>query len=318
MTVVSAPALEIVRAGMLTTIQDLGRPGLGRFGVSPSGPMDPFAHRLANALVGNPPSAAALEITGPGTVVRFLRAQRFAIAGADLAATLDDVALPRVAVVTAKPGARLSFGARRSGARVSLACAGGWNAPLWFASAATDVGAAGPLRAGTTLHAFDQPRTIVDPDNERLAALGAFVPLPPPNGPCALRYVPEPEGGVTAAAAAAFALATFRVSPRSNRTGFRFEGAALATVADPARLSEPTAPGAIQLPPDGHPILLMADRNTTGGYPRLGHLCGADRGRAAQLWPGDEVRFFPIDATEAHALTRAALIGFSGLLTSGC
>ncbi len=107
-----------------------------------------------------------------------------------------------------------------------------------------------------------------------------------------------------AAAAETFTRATFRVSARSGRTGYRFEGDPLPARPDPERLSEPTAPGAIQLPPDGFPILLMADRNTIGGYPILGHLATADRPRAAQLWPGDAVRFQPITLPEALHLCR--------------
>jgi 5-oxoprolinase (ATP-hydrolysing) subunit C len=119
-----------------------------------------------------------------------------------------------------------------------------------------------------------------------------------------LRYIAEPAGGAPAAANAALAAQVFRLSPRSNRTGFRFEGQPLPVVPDPDRLSEPTAPGAIQLPPDGLPILLMADRNTTGGYPRLGHLVSGDRTAAAQLWPGDEVRFVAVSLRAALAATR--------------
>jgi biotin-dependent carboxylase-like uncharacterized protein len=304
------PAFELVRAGMLTTIQDLGRPGLGRYGVSPAGAMDPIAHRVANTLVDNAPNTPALEITGPGVVVRFLRPLRFAIAGADLGATLEGGALPRISVQIAASGARLSFSGRAAGARITLACAGGLAAPHWFGSAATDVGAIGlgpapPLRAGDTLSVVgDKSPFVGDADQNLLAEASAFLPLSSPGQTTLLRYVPEPDAGVCAAAARVFSTATFRVSLRSNRTGFRFEGAALDNPIEANRLSEPTAPGAIQLPPDGLPILLMADRNTTGGYPRLGHLCSADRGRAAQLWPGDAVRFSPVTADESHAITR--------------
>jgi biotin-dependent carboxylase-like uncharacterized protein len=302
----TAAVAEIVRAGMLTTVQDLGRPGLGAGGISPAGAMDPLAHRLANVLCGNDASAAALEITGPGAEFRFLAAHRFAIAGADLGATLAGVALPARFVGVAAAGDRLAFTARRRGARVCLALAGGIAAARVFGSVSADLAGGlggGVLRAGTALAvgpgaAASAPAIALTPGLLRaLAALDV-------DRPGSLRYVPEPGGGAPAAAHAALARRTFRVSHRSNRTGFRFEGDALPVQPDPDRLSQPTAPGAIQLPPDGLPILLMADRNPTGGYPRLGHLVSADRARAAQLWPGDEVGFVAVSLTAALAATR--------------
>ena len=119
---------------------------------------------------------------------------------------------------------------------------------------------------------------------------------------------------MSAAAYAAFSSATFTVTPQSNRTGFRFAGPDIPVVPDPGRLSEPTAPGAIQLPPDGRPILLLADRNTTGGYPRLGYLCSADRPRAAQLWPGDPVRFVPVSLDQARDLARGSAGALANLV----
>jgi biotin-dependent carboxylase-like uncharacterized protein len=308
--------LVITRAGMLTTVQDLGRPGLAAFGVSPSGAMDVVAHQLANVLCGDHPGAAALEITGPGAEFRFVAAHRFAIAGADLAASLDGVPLPVPFVGMAAAGARLAFPTRQAGARVSLALAGGLAAPAVFGSASTDVAGglgSGVLRAGAELAVLSAPgssspassSTILSP--QLIALVQLFMHAARfGDHPGRLRFVPDPAGGVPAAAHAQLARSVFRVSTRSNRTGFRFEGDPLPTVPDPDRLSEPTAPGAIQLPPDGLPILLMADRNTTGGYPRLGHLISADRTRAAQLWPGDPVEFVPVEQSAAQIATRSA------------
>jgi biotin-dependent carboxylase-like uncharacterized protein len=316
-----APALRVVRPGLMTTIQDLGRPGLASFGVSPSGALDPVAHALANALVGNPTHAAALEITGPGVELEFLRAQVFAIAGADLSATLSGVPLPPRFVGQAEPGARLAFTVRRAGARVAVALAGGISAPRVLGSVAIDLSAGlggGRLRAGQTLllEALPASRTppmlppqLLQPFADLFAAQ-----------PGALRYVPDPAGGVPAVVHALLQRRTFRVDGRSNRAGFRFDGQPLPMQADPDRLSEPTAPGAIQLPPDGLPILLLAERNTTGGYPRIGHLVSADRTRAAQLWPGDPVRFVAISLADATAATRAVQAAITRALAeiAGC
>ncbi len=310
--------VELVRPGVLATVQDLGRPGHGRHGVAPSGAMDPEAHALANHLCGNPRTAPALELTGPGAELLFLSPRRFAITGADMGARLDDEALPATYVGLAPAGARLCFTGRKSGARVSLAFAGALLVPRLFDSAATDLGGGlwprAPLRKGERLRLDDAaaPRVVHTPT--KLAAL--LEPLSTTTiAPEVLRYVPEPQGGA-ADAHPAFAQRAFRVSPRSNRTGFRFEGEPLPVVPDPDRLSEPTAPGVIQLPPDGLPILLMADRNTTGGYPRLGHLASVDRTRAAQLWPGDPVRFQPIAGEDAVAAARARAALIKGVLAA--
>jgi antagonist of KipI len=123
--------------------------------------------------------------------------------------------------------------------------------------------------------------------------------------PFQLRFVPADDPAVPDQAALLFRSAAFRVSDRSNRTGYRLSGPRLAVASAGDRLSEPLAPGAIQLPPDGQPILLMADRQTIGGYPLLGHLVSADRPRAAQLWPGDEVHFRAVDLDQARRAARA-------------
>lgn len=311
--------LHIVRPGICATIQDLGRPGHGRFGVSPSGAMDPLAHRIANRLLGNADGAATLELTDAGVAIEIQTATTVALAGGDLGATLDGQALPLegapVARFTSRPGATLRLTRRRRGARVYLAVPGGFEAPLVFGSAATDLGAALGGLSGRVLRAGDQllarhPSRRVGAlpslSRERLAALAGLL-LPSSHGggadPVVLRYVPEGEP-LLAEAQALFPHRVLTISAQSSRTGFRFRGEPLPAPADADRLSEPTAPGAVQLPPDGLPILLMADRNPTGGYPRLGHLALVDRGLAAQLAPGDQVRFAPVSAAEAVALAR--------------
>jgi biotin-dependent carboxylase-like uncharacterized protein len=307
-------ALEILRAGLCTTVQDLGRPGHGRLGVSPSGAMDPWAHRLANRLLGNDAGAAALELTGPGVEITFLAPCAFALAGADLGAALDGRPLPAIARAEAAAGARLVLAERRAGARATLAVAGGLAVQAVLGSAATDLGgglggAGGdgrPLRAGQRLHRRRPGAGGAPLDEAAARAAWDAVAGDLHARPRLLRFIPEDDAGVPAAARRAFAGRVLRLSARAGRTGYRFEGPPLPAAADPARLSEPTAPGAIQLPPDGLPILLLADRNTTGGYPRLGHLAAIDVTRAAQLWPGDEVAFHPITAAEATQALRAA------------
>jgi biotin-dependent carboxylase-like uncharacterized protein len=285
--------LELVRPGLLVTVQDLGRPGLGRFGVSPGGAMDPLALRVANRLVGNPDGAPALELTGPGAELRFLAAGSFALAGADLGAELDGQPVAPGQTHRAGPGAILRCPRRVRGARAVLALAGGIEGPPVLGSASADLDAGlggGRLARG-----------------QRLAVGAPAAPGPAPelgfayDDPFRLRYVAAADPDLSPGTATAFAGAAYRISDRSNRTGYRLTGAPLTVAAAADRLSAPIAPGTIQLPPDGQPILLMADRQTIGGYPILGHLIAADRPKAAQLWPGDEVRFLPVSLDEARA-----------------
>jgi biotin-dependent carboxylase-like uncharacterized protein len=303
-------AVEVVRPGVLMTVQDLGRPALGRFGISPSGAMDPLALQIANHMVGNPDGLAALEITGPGAELVFHGEVRFAIGGADLGATLDGLPLDPWQVGVARDGAVLTLPTRRRGARAVLAIAGGLAVPAILGSAGADLDASlggGRLARGQRLPLGEPlpPRTSRP---EPLAALLAAYA-----DPFTLRFVPDDDPAVPAETRATFSRAAFAVSDRSNRTGYRLTGPVLAVGAAADRLSEPLPPGTIQLPSDGQPILLMADRQTIGGYPRLGHLIAADRPRAAQLWPGDQVHFTPVTLDEAHRAARAQASALAAL-----
>lgn len=302
------PALRVRRPGLLTTVQDLGRPGLGRFGVSVSGAMDPLALVVANRLVGNPDNAAALECTAAGPELDVLADVRLALAGADLSPTLDGEPVEMWRTVVVSAGSVLAFGPRRRGARCYLAVAGGVAVPAVFGSAATDLGAAIGGIEGRALRAGDElsigATRVGHEGHLHPALLAAWAE------PFRLRFVPEDEGP---SEPAAFAGEAWRVSPRSDRTGYRFDGLALPVTAGAAMVSEGIAPGTIQLPPDGRPILLMADRQTVGGYPRLGAVIAADLPRAGQLWLGHEVRFVPVTSAAA----RAALAEQRALLAHG-
>jgi antagonist of KipI len=284
--------LEILKPGLLATVQDLGRPGLGRFGVSPAGAMDPLALRVANRLVGNDDGAAALELTGPGAELRFAEAATFALGGGDLGAELEGQPVALWRAHRAAAGATLRLPRRVRGARAVLAVAGGVQGQPVLGSASTDLDAGlggGRLARG-----------------QRLATGPARAPRPAPlvdfayQDPFQLRYLPAEDPAIASDSAALFGQAAFKVSDRSNRTGYRLTGPSLPVMAAADRLSAPIAPGTIQLPPGGQPILLMADRQTIGGYPVLGHLIAADRPKAAQLWPGDEIHFRPVPLEEAH------------------
>lgn len=197
----------------------------------------------------------------------------------------------------------LRFRARVRGARTVLAVSGGLDLPAELGSSATDLDAglgSGRLARGRKLGVLAPvgvpPRTDAGALADAIAAVMAAY-----EDPLRLRFVPEEDPDVPPPALDLFSASSFRVSDRSNRTGYRLVGPPLPVRPRPDRLSEPIAPGTIQLPPDGQPIVLLADRQTTGGYPVLGYLVSADRPKAAQLWPGDEIRFIPTSLDEARA-----------------
>ncbi|MES1256534.1 MAG: biotin-dependent carboxyltransferase family protein [Acidobacteriota bacterium] len=300
------PSVTVVAPGLLTTVQDRGRWGWQAHGVPVAGPMDPWAHRLANALVGNVPDSAALEITYEGPDVRFDDARWVAVTGADFDVTVDGCPVPAETPAAVAPGSVLRFGALHRGARAYLAIAGGITVPPVLGSRSTHMdsrmgGLEGrALRAGDCLPLGDVPtvqaprgRGVAPSGRQRATGATAWATLRVIAGPEPARF----ESGVLAALESS----TYRVESSSNRMGLRLAGPRL-SVLDPAdRLSEATPMGTLQVPASGQPILLMADRPTTGGYPVLATVASADIGVAAQLRPGDAVRFVPVSLEEALA-----------------
>ena len=307
-------SLRVRKPGLLTTLQDLGRQGFGRWGVSPCGAMDPLALALANLLVGNAPGAAALEVTALGPELVFEEEATFALAGADLGATLEGAALVPGVARRAHAGQTLRFAARVSGARAYVAVAGGLgrSARSFLGSAATDMeaglgGLGGrPLRAGEVL--LLEPQPPFQPRAVRDSGERWYQP------PEEVRFIPESSPRVSPEAHERFVSTRFRVSPRSNRVGYRLEGPALPVVPSALQLSEPVAPGTVQLPPDGQPIVLMADRQTTGGYPRLGQVIRADVPKLAQRWLGDGVSFRAVTLEEARQSLREQQAWLEGVV----
>ena len=292
--------LRITNPGLLTTVQDLGRSSLGRFGVPASGAMDPFAARAANRLAGNEDRAALLELTVSGEI-EFLRQVPFAIAGGDLSATLSGEPVENWTSAVASPGDRLAFRSRRQGARAYLAVTGGILVPEVLGSRSTDLesrigGLSGrALRAGDILSTGPYLRFV--PGSAPLEVRSVY------RDPFVLRFIPA-ASPLLAEAVALLSTAAFRVSLKISRMGYRLEGPGLPAPPLGEMLSEPIPPGTIQLPSEGSPILLMADRQTVGGYPRLGSVIAADTPRAAQLFAGHPVRFVPVSLESAHAALR--------------
>ena len=297
--------LRILSAGLLTTVQDGGRYGHQHLGVPVAGPMDAVSLRVANAAAGNAPSSAALEVTLLGPEIEFQRAARFAVAGAAFGLRLDGVPVPRNSPVAAAAGQRLTFGPRSRGARAYLAVAGGIDVPAVLGSRATHLGSRTGGLDGRALRAGDAlPIGKAGGRGPGWREVGS--PLPLPDGGVRVRVVLGPhDGHFEPAVVDAFLTTRYFLTPQSDRMGYRLRGAPLPRRTDEHLLSMATPFGAIQVPPRGEPIVLMADRQTAGGYPRMATVITADLPLAGQLAPEDWIEFEACDqATALRALVR--------------
>jgi antagonist of KipI len=286
-------ALTVVQPGLFTTIQDLGRPGHRAAGVPLSGAADPVSLRLANLLVGNREDAAALECTLLGPTLRFERDSVLALVGGGFPGW------PGNAATRVPAGTVITLGHATAGCRGYLAVAGGLAVEPVLGSRSTLVAAGLGGLGGRPLRAGDRLAAGVAGGGQPAARQ---VAVRPNHGPCVLRIIPGEQAEVFAVAAWS---RSFRVSSRSDRMGVRLEGASLPGAGAFAGMASVAVfPGTVQVPPDGLPIVLLADAQTIGGYPVLGQVIGADLPRAAQLRPGDEVRFEPVALAEARAALR--------------
>ncbi len=297
----SAPAsIRVVKPGLLTTVQDLGRWSHQSAGVAVAGPMDAFSHRLANHLVGNAPEAATLETTLIGPVLEIETDTMLAVTGADFDMTCGGRSVPLGTTFRAARGDVLRFGRRRLGARAYLAFAGGGVLcePV-LGSRATHVVSRMGGHEGRALAAGDRlpiAAAALCPHN-RVRGLTL-----PTAGRARLRVLPGPQDEWFGPDAwHTLTSVSFRISPRSNRMAYRLEGPPLMRLRHDEPISEPVNIGAIQVPSAGEPILLMADRQTAGGYPKIGHMIAADLCVAGQLAPGEFIEFDRCTYREAVA-----------------
>jgi biotin-dependent carboxylase-like uncharacterized protein len=298
-------SLTVLAPGLQTTVQDLGRVGHRAAGVGVGGAADAFSHRAANLLVGNDDHAATLEICLSGPTLRAEAAVRIALTGADCDAWVDGQAIPGWRGIDLPRGATLRIGACRRGARAYLACGGGLDLVPVLGSVGTDLRAGfggvdgRALRAGDVLALRAPTRSIaalridsrwIDPCPTLDLGRDAVAQVLPGRDRLA-----DPD---------ALFDATWRIDAASDRQGLRLAGPHLRLAAPREMVSEPLVPGTIQLPPDGRPILLLADAQTIGGYPVLGHVARADLPRLAQCRPGDAL--WLQRGNLAQALQRAA------------
>jgi biotin-dependent carboxylase-like uncharacterized protein len=274
--------LEVVRPGFMTTVQDLGRPGHAALGVGRSGAADRGSFRLANRLVGNDPGAAALEVTLGGLVLRASSVTTVAVTGAACPVSPGGMNAP----ITLWPGDELVLGTASAGLRCYVAVRGGIDVPPVLGSRSTDtLGKLGPppLAAGMLLPVGPRPLGFPVVDLAPRAAL----PADP-----VLRVTPGPRRDWFAAPDELLST-VYTVSPDSDRVGIRFTGPTLARARHDELPSEACVPGSVQVPPSGRPILFHADHPTTGGYPVIAVVEEEDLDLAAQLRPGQTVRFRP-------------------------
>jgi antagonist of KipI len=295
-------ALLVLKPGMLTTIQDRGRWGWQSRGVPVAGPMDPCAHRVANALVGNDVAAASLEITLLGPELSFEDERLAAIAGAQFDVDVDDRPAPWNAAFLIPAGAHVRFRARRHGVRAYLAIAGGVDVAPILGSRSTHVVSAMGGMDGRALRAGDRV-PLGDRSTTRRAAPALEAPIVPlPQGEAAVRVLPGPQRDYFAPnALETLQSRPYVIAQNSDRMGFRLAGPQIAHARGADIISDATPLGVLQVPASGQPILLMADRQTAGGYPKLATVITADMAVAGQLGPGDSIRFAVCTPREAMA-----------------
>jgi len=303
-------------AGFLASVQDLGRTGFRQSGISIGGALDSHALRVANALVGNQDSAAGLEATLGNLRLRFDDQRIVAWCGGAFAVRVGEENLPPGHACFVAKGEELVMAAPEAGSRGWLAISGGINVPLVLGSRSTDLRGNFGGHEGRALRDGDQlPLGETSSSPDRAAEMFGDRKVTEWTAPSAwvttaardrfLRVVPGADWArFTAEAQTSLVGAPFTVTLDSDRMGVRLEGPDL-TRNDPTDLlSEAVVPGTLQVPPNGKPILLLGDCQTIGGYPKIAHVITVDLPIAAQLWPGDLVRFQEVSLAEAQDLLR--------------
>lgn len=295
--------IHIIDAGPLTTVQDLGRFGQLRYGIPQSGALDRFAMIVANRLVGNRDDAAGIECTLIGPTFETDRPCAVAVTGARSALTVNGKEAPGWAAIALAAGDVVKIGTARSGVRSYAAFSGGIDVPAMLGSRSTYVRGAFGGYGGRALRRAD-----------RLALFDA--PMPPPrrldpgevpsyDGEPVARVVLGPQADrFTAAGIAGLLGSAYRLLPQSDRMGARLSGSPIEHVRGHDIISDGTALGSIQVPGDGQPIVLLVDRQSTGGYTKIATVCSFDIGRIGQVRPGQRLRFAAVSVEEAHRLLR--------------
>jgi antagonist of KipI len=311
-------SIKVIRPGLLTTVQDLGRNGFQRHGVVVSGAMDPFSLRIANLLVGNDEAEGALEITIIGPKLQFEEDSLIAICGGNLSPEIDGKSLPEWRPVLIKKGCVLSFGAAKSGCRAYLAVAGGLDIPVVMGSRSTYLRAGFGGFHGRALKKGDmlQTRTPSDLSAHFLYKKLRSNPFAKSKWSVGSKLRPVTRNSVirvtkggqfdwfTESTKEQFFSSEFQVTSQSDRMGYRLSGSPLELTKPQELISEAVTAGTVQVPSEGNPIVLMADRQTTGGYPKIAQVITVDLPVLGQVKPGEKIRFKEVSLEEAQKLLR--------------
>jgi len=296
----------VMRAGFLTSVQDLGRIGFREFGVSAGGALDSFGLRVANLMVGNDEGAAGLEITLGGLQLRFEEKRIVAWCGGEFGVSIGSTPLPAGHAGLVRAGEKLKFGASKVGCRSWLSISGGIYVEPVLSSRSTDLRAnfggfeGRSLRDGDVLPLGARPGSPT-PATGISSWTAPHDWVSPAKREPILRFVRGMDWNrFNASSLQHFTSEAFTVSSDSDRMGVRLEGPELNRKDKVDLVSEAVAPGTIQVPPSGKPILLLGDCQTIGGYPKIAHVIAVDLGLAAQLRAGDHVRFSEVSLADAH------------------
>ncbi len=293
-------SIEILKPGLQTTVQDLGRHGWAHYGISPSGAADPYSCRMANAILGNSPTTACLEITLLGPELRFEEDVQLSLYGAEIQVEIDGKLMPFGASFgepfDIKKGQLLRLGTTQNGARTYLAVQGGFQVPLYLGSASTHLisGVGGmqgrALKKGdwlatkefTTRNNYTINTLQYNTITEKLNVNNRYI----------LRITPGLQSDwFSSSTKALLSKTSYTVTPEFNRMGIRLEGADLSSIRGHQIITEAISNGAIQVPGNGQPILSFVEHQTTGGYPKIANVITADFGKLGQLKAGDEISF---------------------------
>ncbi|RKD21773.1 hypothetical protein BEP19_14220 [Ammoniphilus oxalaticus] len=306
-------SLKVIDGGLLTTVQDLGRVGYQKYGVIVSGAMDSIAFSIANLLVGNRENEAALEITMLGPTLQFQKDHLIAICGANLQPTINQRSVPLWRPVWVKKGSILQFGQPKLGCRAYLAVGGGLALRETLGSRSTYLRAAlggfegRSLQKGDCLQVkpritnYDEVDWVGVKQFETVNWAIAYEQFMAYQSKPLIRIIRGPQfESFTEESQRQFFLQSFQINPQSDRMGYRLSGANLKLKSPLEMLSEPVTNGTIQVPPSGEPILLLADRQTVGGYPKIGYVITVDLPIVAQLKPGDHIYFREVSLEEAQ------------------
>lgn len=296
---------KVKKSGLLTTVQDIGRNGYQQYGMVVSGAMDPFALQVANLLVGNERGEAALEITVLGPQLEILSDTVLALCGADLSATLDGESVDLWKSFKAAKGQVLRFGAPNQGARTYLSVAGGIDVPLVMGSKSTytKTGIGGykgrSLEKGDILKKGASKASI-----KKLSGCGLLSKYIPEYGSTyKAKVILGPEkNAFSKEGMYTFLHSTYTITQQSDRMGYRLSGKPIEHTAGADIISDAIAPGTVQVPANGEPIILLADRQTTGGYTRIATVITTDLPYIGQMLPGHKLSFEEVTIEEAQCL----------------